>query len=110
MVIYDLLLAALLLSAAVLYSVYMAAYAAQFNVRASYDVYDGSVLSRARWLLPARASYGSVVATPAAQQALNDQLQQLNFSAPVAPGYPGRWLLPADDSELDEYATALGNA
>jgi hypothetical protein len=105
--VYDAVLAGFLLAGVVLYSLYMAASAAQFNVRASYNAYDGSVLSRARWLLPARASYGSVVATPVAQQALNDQLQQLNFSAPVAPGYPGRWLLPVDDSELDEYATAL---
>jgi hypothetical protein len=72
-VVYDVLLALLTLAAAITYSVYMAGLAAQFQARASYDVYDGSVLSRARWLLPIRASYSSL--STEAQQALQSNLQ-----------------------------------
>jgi hypothetical protein len=108
-IIFDGVLAALILAGAVLFSVYMAGYAVLFNARASYNVYDGTVASHARWLLPARATYESVTATPSAQQALDDRLKQLNFTAPVASGYPGRWLLPADDKELDELAAVLAS-
>jgi hypothetical protein len=69
-VVYDVLIALLMLAGAIIYSAYMAGWAANFTARSSYNVYDGSVYSRARWLLPTKADYSTTVSKFSDQQKL----------------------------------------
>ncbi len=48
----DVLVACLLISSCVVYAVYMTRYAAAYDVRAHYHVYDDMARARARWLMP----------------------------------------------------------
>ena len=60
----DMLVACLLMAACIYYSVYMARYAAAFEARAHYRVYDDVQRARARWLLPLKEE---PTAVPSAQ-------------------------------------------
>ena len=56
----DVLVACLLVVACIYYSVYMARYAAAFEARAHYRVYDDVHRARARWLLPLKSDPAGV--------------------------------------------------
>lgn len=88
-VVYDLLIALLMLAGAIIYSAYMAGWAANFSARSSYNVYDGSVYSRARWLLPTKADYSTAVSQFSAQQKLTFETGFKVRVLPVAAWWSG---------------------
>jgi hypothetical protein len=57
--VYDAGLAGLILLATLTYTGYMAEYGVLFTAKASYTVYDGSILSRARWLMPLKQDWAT---------------------------------------------------
>lgn len=105
---YDILLALLLLTVAAFWTAVVQRHLLLYDARSSYRVYDASLSSTARWLLPTRLDPGNV--TESASASLHAQVTNMGIDVPVAPGDPGRWLLPVDDSDWDDLNSVLLNA
>lgn len=114
----DMCLAALMLAAALMLSVFVVTAPRMLQSKASYDVYDAVQWSPARVFMPAK--HYSKVAVDAAFQSGNWNAGGLTNSTgsasgsalkedqlPMQPGAAGRWLLPDADDDFDELAWML---
>lgn len=65
-------------------------------VQLSYPIYDAATFTQARWLLPKKMP-------PSAVEAAAN-----NLTTPL-PGDPGRWMLPDDNTGLNDFAAVLAH-
>ncbi|GLC58900.1 hypothetical protein PLESTB_001415300 [Pleodorina starrii] len=73
-----------------------------------YQVYDGILTARARWLLPLKINPWDIQANSAQAAMLQSSIMALNITQPTEAGRPGRYLLPdAPNDQLNELAAVL---
>ncbi len=110
----DALLALLLLTAAALWTAYVAhGSSALLDPQPSYAAYDAPAFSRARWLLPKKLAPALSSPAAASDPALRERLAQLRRQFGLSldePGGAGRWGLPDADGELDRLAALMEQA
>ncbi|GLC42760.1 hypothetical protein PLESTM_001376800, partial [Pleodorina starrii] len=105
---FDVLVAVMLLVALSACTWYMLVHAAVFSARQHYQVYDGILTARARWLLPLKINPWDIQANSAQAAMLQSSIMALNITQPTEAGRPGRYLLPdAPNDQLNELAAVL---
>jgi hypothetical protein len=116
----DLLLGLLMLSSALIMTLYVGVLAPTLNPQASYSTYDAVETAAARWFLPRKDSSPAAAASAAAAAAsgaVNTTTSSMSSSGGVngvvtpaslqLPGGSGRWLLPDADGDMDALARLL---
>lgn len=112
----DLVLACIMLAAVLLVTVYVGAATPSLSPQGSYAVYDGEEVAAARWFMPRRndssaalrdAASKLAAASGSGRDGTSDAL--VDAAGLQAPGGPGRWLLPVDDSDMDALAGLLSS-
>lgn len=103
---YDTLLAMMLIATAVYWTVFVTRHLSLYEARSTYSVYDASSTATANWFLEARADPGS---GPEAVH-VRTQAAIMGLDMPSQTGDPGRWLLPQNDLDWDDLNEVFQNA